>query len=273
MLPALKGEKTYHRRMLGLAQSAKSVELQWTYHGAVVESVPIGARTYEEWLARLPVRMGPMEPLSVKCHMPHHQVRLQRSGGTTSEIEICFTCNSIRIPRDTARKLPSDWRGSFVKLFGDEGIPLDPPGMDVVRRNFAKLPAELQTGLLRSDASERLKELLKMDEYPGSVYAQAKAAGVDYRRLLGEAERKEDADSLRALVEAGDKAGLMGEAGETEAEVFLLLMQVWGDAIFAEALSAQGEPRRKRVLELIDHAWAEPRWELYPETGKMKGDE
>jgi hypothetical protein len=142
--------------------------------------------------------------------------------------------------------------------------------MDVVRRNFAKLPAELQTGLLRSDASERLKELLKMDEYPGSVYAQAKAAGVDYRRLLREASRKHDADTLRVLIEGGEKAELAGEAGETEAEVYSLLMQAWGDAGFSQALAAQLEERRKRVLELIGHAWAEPRWELYPKTGRMR---
>ena len=267
---ALKGEQIYKRRMVAHANAAKEVELQWTYRGEPIESVSLGAGNFQEWLAKLPVKRGEMKSLRLKCHMPHHVVVMHRPGGNAIDLEVCFTCNSILMEGEFAKEMPPEWRGPFAKLFGEGGIPIDPPGMDVVKKNFGKLSAEFKSIVLAEEAAKELETLMKMEAYPGGVYAQASAAGVDYRKLLREADGGASRESLQALIEVKSKAGLMGEAGETHAEVLLLLMLSWGDELFAAALAPQPREVQQEVMADIAHAWAEPRWDLYPETGKLR---
>jgi hypothetical protein len=266
----LKGQEIYHRRMMDRALAAKDVELQWTYRGVPVQSEQVGASNYLEWLAKLPVKRGEVKALKMKCHMPHHVVLMHMPGGNTVSTEICFTCNSIRLEGEYAKEMPAEWRGPFAKRFGEEGIPIDPPGMEVVRKNFTKLPADFQAIVLAEEAAEKLEALTKSESYPGSVYAQSEAAGLDYRKLLREADGGASRESLQALIEVKSKAALMGEAAETHAEVLLLLMLSWGDELFAAALAPQPREVQQAVMADIAHAWAEPRWELYPETGKLR---
>ena len=113
----------------------------------------------------------------------------------------------------------------------------------------------------REAAKKKLEEAVGMDEAKGSVYAQAKLDGIDYRPILRKAIAldKESVESLFAM-------SFMGEGGESHAANLLHLMQLSGDDWFSEILSGQDGEIRGLVVGSIKHAWADPEWDLFPKT-------
>jgi hypothetical protein len=114
---------------------------------------------------------------------------------------------------------------------------------------------------LQAGAKRNLEETVQMEEDPGSLFAQARFDGTDYRPIL---KRAIDLD-LKALLSLFPLK-FMGEAAETHGAVLKDLMQLWGDTRFAEALRSQPQNVRDLVIGSIDYAWAEPDWSAFPKT-------
>ncbi|MCW1916986.1 hypothetical protein OJ996_25580 [Luteolibacter sp. GHJ8] len=267
---ALKGEEIYKRRMVAHANAAKDVELQWTYEGAALKSEPMGLVSFQEWLARLPVKTGRMKAPMDKCHIPHHRILL-KTGTGVRKIDICLGCDSIRMEGEGVASLPKEWRAPIIELFGSVDIPSERPGKEVVMANLGKLRPDLQIDLFASGARQRLNELLEANGYLGGVQAMSLRLEENYRKILGEAMRSRTPEALHALLKGNaDAKSLVGNAGQTHGHALLWLMQSWGDDSFSAALREEPREVQKRTVEIIEQAWAEPRWELYPETGKLR---
>ncbi len=117
------------------------------------------------------------------------------------------------------------------------------------------------------DAKATLEKNVKMDEYRGSIYAQAKLDGIDYRPILRQAIDLDEA-AIRSLF----TMNFMGEGGESHSENLLLLMKLWGDDRFSKALSGKPAKTRDLVIILIDYAWADPEWDIFSKTLAMSPD-
>jgi len=111
------------------------------------------------------------------------------------------------------------------------------------------------------EAKRSLEEAVQMEECGGSIYAQVKVAGIDYRT------------TLRSAIDLDHKALIslfamkfMGEGGETHCANLRDLMKLWGDAQFAKIVATQPAEIRDLVVSNIDYAWADPEWSLYPKT-------
>ena len=111
------------------------------------------------------------------------------------------------------------------------------------------------------EAKRSLEEKAKMEEYRGSIYAQAKADGIDYRPIL------------RSAIDLDQKALIslfamkfMGEGSETHCANLKDLMKLWGDDQFSKVVTGQPAEIRDLVVSSIDYAWADPEWNLYPKT-------
>jgi len=100
-----------------------------------------------------------------------------------------------------------------------------------------------------------------MEEYGGSIYAQAKSDGVDYRPILLSAIGL-DQKALTSLLEMK----FMGEGGETHCANLKDLMKLWGDDHFSKVVAKQPAAIRDLVVGNIDYAWADPEWDVYPKT-------
>jgi hypothetical protein len=111
------------------------------------------------------------------------------------------------------------------------------------------------------DAKRSLEENAKMEEYAGSIYAQAKIDGIDYRPILRSAIDL-DQKSLISLF----AMKFMGEGGETHCEILKDLMRLWGDEQFSKVVATQPADIRDLVVSNIDYAWADQEWNLYPKT-------
>jgi len=98
-----------------------------------------------------------------------------------------------------------------------------------------------------------------MEEYGGSIYAQAKADGINYRPILRSAIGLDQ----KALISLFAMKS-MGEGGETHCANLRDLMKLWGDAQFAKIVATQPAEIRDLVVSNIDYAWADPEWSLYP---------
>ena len=113
----------------------------------------------------------------------------------------------------------------------------------------------------QATAKTKLKENAAMEEYRGSIYAQAKLDGIDYRASLRQAIAldKEAIESLFAM-------RFMGEGGETHSTNLLRLMHLWDDEQFSKVLSGQPERVRGFVVCSIDYSSADPEWIAFPKT-------
>jgi len=111
------------------------------------------------------------------------------------------------------------------------------------------------------EAKRSLEENAKMEEYRGSIYAQAKADGIDYRPILRSAIGL-DQKALISLF----AMKFMGEGGETHCANLKDLMKLWGDEQFSKVVAGQPAEIRDLVVSNIDYAWADPEWNLYPKT-------
>lgn len=114
---------------------------------------------------------------------------------------------------------------------------------------------------IQVEAKKTLEQDAKMEEYGGSIYAQARVDEIDYRPILVSAIKLEK-PALTSLF----AMQFMGEGGETHSANLKNLMRLWGDEKFAEVLSAQPKKIREIVVGSIDYAWAEPNWASYPKT-------
>lgn len=121
--------------------------------------------------------------------------------------------------------------------------------------------AELAPSPSQELAKRELEEASQMEEYAGSLYAQARADGVDYRPMLKQAIRL-DRKALASLF----KMRFMGEGAEMHGSILLDLLTLWGDAAFAEALRSQSKEIRALVIGSMDHSWATPEWSSFPLT-------
>ncbi len=113
----------------------------------------------------------------------------------------------------------------------------------------------------QAEAKTSLEEIAKMEEYGGSIYAQARHDKIDYRPILKRAINLEKP----ALISLFGMQ-FMGESGETHSKILKDLMMLWGDEKFAEALGEQPEKVREMVVGSIDYAWADSIWASYPKT-------
>ncbi len=104
-----------------------------------------------------------------------------------------------------------------------------------------------------------------MEEYPGSIYAQARLDGIDYRMTF----RNAITLNPKALSELF-KMQFVGEGGETHCGNLINLMCLWGDADFAKRLAAEEPKIRKLVLSNIEHAWGRPEWARFPQTDTLR---
>jgi hypothetical protein len=111
------------------------------------------------------------------------------------------------------------------------------------------------------EARRSLEETAQMEAYGGSIYAHAKADGIDYRPILRSAIGL-DQKALISLF----AMKFMGEGGETHAANLKDLMKLWGDDPFAKVVARQPAEIRDLVVSNIDYAWADPEWNLYPKT-------
>lgn len=110
-------------------------------------------------------------------------------------------------------------------------------------------------------AKRKLEATSQMEEYRGSVYAQAKIDGIDYRSVIKKAT-SHDRKALESLF----ALRFTGEGAETHCSILLDLMRFWGDAKFAEALATQTKEIRDLVIGSIDYSWADPEWPSFPLT-------
>jgi hypothetical protein len=101
----------------------------------------------------------------------------------------------------------------------------------------------------------------QMEEHGGSIFAQARADGIDYRPILNRAANL-DKTALVSLF----TMKFMGEGGDTHCAVLRDLMQLWGDAKFAEVLVSQPQEVRALVVSSIDYTCADADWISYPRT-------
>ena len=118
------------------------------------------------------------------------------------------------------------------------------------------LGAELTPAQLA--AKQALEKSVGGEAHQGSIIAQARLDGFNYRQLLQRCIGRNE-DALRDLFQLR----FIGEAGESHSADLLHLMVLWGDADFAAILADQPEAVRKRVVGFIDYAWAEPEWGAY----------
>ena len=100
-----------------------------------------------------------------------------------------------------------------------------------------------------------------MEDYGGSIYAQARVDKIDYRPILIRAINLEK-PALTSLF----AMQFMGEGGEAHSAIFKDLMTLWGDEKFAELLATQPKKVREIVVGSIDYAGVEPDWASYPKT-------
>jgi len=100
-----------------------------------------------------------------------------------------------------------------------------------------------------------------MEEYRGSIFAQAKLDGIDYRPILKRAVNL-DKTALVSLF----TMKFMGEGGDTHCANLRDLMHLWGDAKFAEVLVSQPKEVRALVVSSIDYTCADSDWIPYPRT-------
>ena len=110
-------------------------------------------------------------------------------------------------------------------------------------------------------AKAALEESVRREEDRGSIYAQARIDGIDYRTILRKAIDL-DEDAIKTLF----SMRFMGEGGESHCANLLLLMKLWGDDHFAKTLAGRSERIRDLVVGSIDYAWANPEWNKYPRT-------
>jgi hypothetical protein len=113
----------------------------------------------------------------------------------------------------------------------------------------------------QAEAKMSLEKVAKMEEYDGSIYAQARHDKIDYRPILKRAINLEKP----ALISLFGMQ-FMGEGGETHCEILKDLMILWGDEKFATVLGEQPKKVREIVVSSIDYAWADPSWASYPKT-------
>ncbi len=114
-------------------------------------------------------------------------------------------------------------------------------------------------------AKKQLEQTVRDEETPGSVLAQARLDGMDYRPVLERAIQM-DAKALAALFAYTNSGKQMGEGAETHSAILLRLMHLWGDTKFSELLASQAPEGRDKVVASIDYAWAGPEWKSYPKT-------
>ena len=114
---------------------------------------------------------------------------------------------------------------------------------------------------VQAEAKRSLEKTAQMEEYRGSIFVQARGDGIDYRPILNRAANL-DKTALVSLF----TMKFMGEPGETHCTVLRDLMQLWGDAKFAEVLVSQPQEVRDLVVSSIDYAWADPDWIDYSRT-------
>lgn len=100
-----------------------------------------------------------------------------------------------------------------------------------------------------------------MEEYGGSIYAQARHDKIDYRPILKRAINLE-----RPALISLFGIQFSGEGGETHSEILKDLMMLWGDEKFAEVLATQPKKVQEIVVGSVDYAWADPNWASYPKT-------
>lgn len=114
---------------------------------------------------------------------------------------------------------------------------------------------------IQIEAKRSLEENAQMEEYGGSIYAQAKADGIDYRPILRSAIGL-DQKALTSLF----AMKFMGEGADTHCENLKDLMKLWGDDQFSKVVATQPAKIRGIVVSNIDYAWADPEWDLYLKT-------
>ncbi len=111
------------------------------------------------------------------------------------------------------------------------------------------------------EARRSLEETAQMEAHGGSIYAQAKADGIDYRPILRNAIDF-DQEALISLFEMK----FMGEGGETHCANLKDLMMLWGDDQFSKVVETQPPEVRDLVIGSIYYAWSDPEWDLFPKT-------
>lgn len=109
-------------------------------------------------------------------------------------------------------------------------------------------------------AELQLKEYLTDESYTGSVFAQGKLDGIDYRKLLRGAIRRDSA-SLAGIFRYTANGKLMGEGAESNCDILRQLLRFWGDRAFARVLAAESLKVRIAVIAAIDYAWPHPGWQ------------
>ncbi len=111
------------------------------------------------------------------------------------------------------------------------------------------------------EAKRALETTVKMEEYGGSIFTQARLDKIDYRPILRRAI-DHDEKALASLF----TMRFMGEGGETHCANLLQLMKLWGDDEFSKTLARQPAEIRDLVIGSIDYAWADPEWRIYNKT-------
>jgi len=114
---------------------------------------------------------------------------------------------------------------------------------------------------IQIEAKRQLEEAAQMEEYPGSIFAQAKWDKIDYRSILKRAIHLDE----KALVSLFSMR-FMGEGGETHCENLMRLMKLWGDDKFSKVVASQPAEIRRLVVSSIDYASTHEEWRLYPKT-------
>ncbi len=107
---------------------------------------------------------------------------------------------------------------------------------------------------------QRLQSYLDSPSERGSVFAQSKLDGVDYRNLLRGAVAKDSA-SLTGIFRYTANGKLLGEGAESNCDILYQLLHLWGDASFARVLAVEPPKVQSVVISALDYAWPHPGWQ------------
>jgi hypothetical protein len=105
-----------------------------------------------------------------------------------------------------------------------------------------------------NDPGRQLRYYLNMPAEPGDFFTQGTLDGVNYRRLLRGAMAK-DSQSLRGLFRYTATGQLWGEGGESNDDVLLQLLKLWGDAPYARVVAGESPNVRTSVVAALDNTW------------------
>ena len=117
------------------AAGKKEVRLERYFKDHIFSSDEVALEGYKKWLEEFPSKHGFISSSMTMCWVPHHRIIIETKDQEDIVINLCFSCDEIRVKGGSRYHIPSGLKQHLRRLFDDNGISSEPPSSEEIAKS------------------------------------------------------------------------------------------------------------------------------------------